>query len=302
MDIFLTGASGYIGGAVAKHLICNGHTVRGLTRTPGAVVTLAAAGIDPVLGDLDDVPLLTREAKRADAVVNTASSDHRGAVETFIGALSGSGKVFIHTSGTSVIGDDAQGQSASGTVFDDIEPFTPGEHPIRRARHAIDTTVVGAAASNIRSIVLCNSLIYGNAFGPRPQTVLVAPLVAQARASGVVRVVGRGINRWSNVHVDDMADLYHRVLTDPAAAGFYFVEGGQDASFREIGEAIARRMGLGPVEPWELEAAATAWGEGFARYALGSNSRVRASRALALGWRPSGPSIGEWIERDMPLS
>lgn len=302
MDIFLTGASGYIGGVVAKRLIRDGHTVRGLTRTTSAVAALAAAGIDTVVGELDDAPLLEREAKRADAVVNTANSDHRGAVETFIGALSGSGKVLIHTSGTSVIGDDAQGQTTSSTVFDDTEPFIPGDHPIRRARHAIDTAVINASEAKIRSVVLCNSLIYGNGTGPRPQTVLVPPLVAQARASGVVRVVGRGINRWSTVHVDDMADLYRHAVTDPAAAGFYFVEGGQDASFREIGEAIARRMGLGPVQSWELEGAATAWGEGFARYALGANSRVRATRAHALGWKPFRPSVTDWIEHDMPLS
>ncbi|SCX31454.1 hypothetical protein [Mycolicibacterium fluoranthenivorans] len=75
--------------------------------------------------------MLAREAERADAVVNTANSDHRGAVETFIGALKGSGKALIHTSGTSVIGDDAQGQSTSSTIFDDTEPFSPGDHPIR---------------------------------------------------------------------------------------------------------------------------------------------------------------------------
>jgi nucleoside-diphosphate-sugar epimerase len=301
MDVFLTGASGYIGGVVAVRLIRDGHTVRGLTRTRGVVDTLAAAGIDPVVGELDDVPLLQREAKRADAVINTANSDHRGAVEAFIGALRGSGKVLIHTSGTSVIGDDAQGRSASSTVFDDVVPFTPGDHPIRRARHAIDTTVVDAGGAGIRSVVLCNSLIYGNGTGPRPQTVLIPPLLAQARTSGVVRVVGHGLNRWSTVHLDDMADLYHLAFTEPAATGFYFVEGGQDASFVEIGEAIARRMGLGPVEPWGLGSAAAAWGEGFARYALGANSRVRATRAHALGWRPSGPSVTDWIEHDMPL-
>ncbi|MEA2787719.1 MAG: hypothetical protein QOG73_125, partial [Acetobacteraceae bacterium] len=197
MDVFLTGASGYIGGVVAVRLIRDGHTVRGLTRTRGVVDTLAAAGIDPVVGELDDVPLLQREAKRADAVINTANSDHRGAVEAFIGALRGSGKVLIHTSGTSVIGDDAQGRSASSTVFDDVVPFTPGDHPIRRARHAIDTTVVDAGGAGIRSVVLCNSLIYGNGTGPRPQTVLIPPLLAQARTSGVVRVVGHGLNRWS---------------------------------------------------------------------------------------------------------
>ncbi|MER8009589.1 NAD-dependent epimerase/dehydratase family protein [Streptomyces sp. NPDC094149] len=47
MDVFLTGASGYIGGAVAQRLIRDKHRVRGLTRTPDVVDALAAAGIEP---------------------------------------------------------------------------------------------------------------------------------------------------------------------------------------------------------------------------------------------------------------
>ncbi|ANZ35767.1 epimerase [Lentzea guizhouensis] len=297
MHVFLTGASGYIGGAVARELVRAGHTVRGLTRTPGVAGTLAAAGIEPVVGDLGDTALLHREAERADAVVNTANSDHRGAVDTFVKALRGSDKVLVHTSGTSVIGDDAQGEPSS-TVFDDAAPFSPGDHPIRRARYDVDRAVLDA---EVRSVVLCNSLIYGNGTGPRPQTVLIPPLVEQARSSGVVRVVGRGLNRWSTVHLDDTADLYLLALTDPAATGFYFVEGGEDVSFAEIGQAIARRLGLGPVQPWDLAAAGAVWGEGFARYALGANSRVRGTRARALGWRPSRPSLTDWLEHDMPL-
>ncbi|MFI5842592.1 hypothetical protein ACIA8K_23075 [Catenuloplanes sp. NPDC051500] len=134
----------------------------------------------------------------------------------------------------------------------------------------------------------------------RPETVLLPPLVAQARTSGVVRVVGPGLNRWSNVHVDDMADLYARALTDPAATGFYFVEGG-DASFGEIGAAIAGRLGLGPVQPWSLDEAARAWGAGLARFALGSNSRVRATRARQLGWTPAHASITTWIRDGMTI-
>jgi uncharacterized protein YbjT (DUF2867 family) len=66
MDVFLTGASGYIGGVVAQHLIREGHTVRGLTRTPSVVDSLAAKGIDPVVGELDDLALLAWEAERAE--------------------------------------------------------------------------------------------------------------------------------------------------------------------------------------------------------------------------------------------
>ncbi|WP_237159854.1 NmrA family NAD(P)-binding protein [Mycolicibacterium austroafricanum] len=62
IDVFLTGARGYIGVAVAKRLIRDGHTVRGLTRTPEVVDALAAIGIVPIIGELDDSALPAREA------------------------------------------------------------------------------------------------------------------------------------------------------------------------------------------------------------------------------------------------
>ena len=300
MKIFLTGAAGYIGGAVAARLVADGHEVRGLVRNPAHEPLLTRAGITPVRGTLDDAGLLTAEATTADAVVDAADSDHRGAAETFLRAMHGTGKPLVHTSGSSIIGDDAQGEHATTAIHDDTGPIVADSHPIRQARFAIDTMLVRAAADGVRTVVLCNSLIYGTGRQPRPDTVLLPPLVDQARAGGVVRVVGQGRNRWSNVHIDDMAALYSRVLADPAAAGFYFVEGGE-ASFGEIGTAIADRLGLGPVQPWSLAEAGRAWGEGFARFALGSNSRVRATRARQLGWTPAHTSIVTWIRDEMKI-
>jgi nucleoside-diphosphate-sugar epimerase len=298
VKIFLTGAAGYIGGAVAARLVADGHEVRGLVRNPAHEPLLSQAGITPVRGDLDDTDLLAAEATNADGVVNAADSDHRGAVETFLRALRGTGQPLVHTSGSSIIGDDAKGDHTTPTVHDDAGRVVADSHPIRQARFAIDTLLVEAAGDGVRTVVLCNSLIYGTGREPRPDTVLLPPLVDQARASGIVRVVGQGHNRWSNVHVDDMAALYARVLTDPAATGFYFVEGGE-ASFGEIGTAIADRLGLGPVQPWSLDEASQAWGAGFARFALGSNSRVRATRARRLGWTPAHTSITTWIRDEM---
>jgi nucleoside-diphosphate-sugar epimerase len=300
MRIFLTGAAGYLGGAVASRLAADGHDVRGLVRNPDHEPLLERAGITPVRGDLDNTDLLTAEATFADGVVNAADSDHRGAVDTFLRALRRTGKTLVHTSGSSIIGDDAQGDYAAQRVFDDADEIIADAHPVRRARHAIDTAVVGAAGHGVRTVVLCNSMIYGTGREPRPDTVLLPPLVAQARASGTVRVVGQGLNRWSNVHIDDVVALYTRVLTDPAASGFYFVESGE-ASFGEIGTAIADRLGLGPVQPWDLGQASVAWGEGFARFALGSNSRVRATRARQIGWIPAHTSIEAWIRDEMKV-
>jgi len=67
--------NGYIGGAVASSLIASGHKVRGLVRDKAKAETVAACGVDAVIGTLDDATLLQAEARAADAVVNTASSD-----------------------------------------------------------------------------------------------------------------------------------------------------------------------------------------------------------------------------------
>jgi nucleoside-diphosphate-sugar epimerase len=299
MTIFLTGASGYIGGAIALRLMRDGHRIRGLVRSPEKAARLQALGIEPVPGDLSDLALLAREAKAADAVVNAASSDDRPAVEAVLDALAGSGKPFLHTSGTSVVADDARGEWASDRIYDEDTPVEPV--PGKAARVAIDRLIVDAARRGVRSMVLCNSLIYGTGPGLHADSVQIPTLVAAARKSGVVRHIGRGLNIWSNVHVDDMADLYALALARAPAGAFTYVENGE-ASFAEAAAAIARRLGLGAPQPWPVDDAIAALGFGHAVYSLGSNSRVRGKRARAeLGWTPKRDSLIDWIETAMPV-
>ena len=87
MKIFVTGASGYIGGSVAAALTKAGHSVRGLVRSQERASAVRERGIEPVIGTLGDAPLLARMAGEADAVINTANSDDRGAVEAMLPAL-----------------------------------------------------------------------------------------------------------------------------------------------------------------------------------------------------------------------
>ncbi len=297
MQLFLTGASGFIGGSLAHSLKARGHALRGLVRDPAKADRLAALGIEPVLGSLDDSALLTAEARRADAVINAASSDHAGCVNALLEGLRGSGKPLLHTSGSSVIGDDVRGDVLSDKVFDEDTPFIV--EPEKRARHAVDNSVL--QGDGLRGIVLCNTMIYGTGTGLSPDSVQIPPLVAQARKSGVVRIVGKGINRWSNVHIEDVVSLYLLALERAPAGAFYFVENGE-ASYAEIGAAIAERLHLGPVQSWTVEEASREWGEGHARYSFGSNSRVRGKRARReLGWAPRHDSVTAWIRDEMPL-
>jgi nucleoside-diphosphate-sugar epimerase len=299
MNVFVTGATGYIGGTVAVRLSETGHQVRGLARNKEKADQLATLGIEPVFGELDDSDLLVREARRADAVIDAASADHAPSVHAFIEALAGTGKALLHTSGSSVIGDDARGDRASEAIFDEDTPFVVA--PAKLPRREIDLAVLGASTASVRSVVICPSLIYGVGRGPNPHSVQVPFLVENARKQGVVQIVGRGVNRWSNVHIDDVAELFLLALADAPAGAFYFAENGE-TSFGEIGAAIANRLGFGPVQSLPAEQAAQAWGKTKAFYSFGSNSRVRAKRALTeLGWTPRHESVLAWIESEMPL-
>lgn len=297
--LFLTGASGYIGGSVALALQAAGHAVRGLTRTAESAQRLAALDIEPVVGTLDDAQLLAREAAMADGVIHTASADHAGAVDALLTALVGSGKPLLHTSGSSVVGDDVRGQHKSERIFDDEHELLVA--PAKQARRNIDLRVLGAAAQGVRACVICPSLIYGRGHGLNPHSVQLPFMASNAVQRGMVEIVGTGANVWSNVHIDDVVSLYLLALAKAPAGAFYFAENGE-ASFAELGAALARRLGLPGVTSVPADVAAQRWGEPRAWFSLGSNSRVRARRARReLGWQPVHTSVLDWIAREMPV-
>jgi nucleoside-diphosphate-sugar epimerase len=296
MKIFLTGASGYIGGTVALRLVAAGHQVRGLCRSRDKAEPLRSLDIEPVLGNLDDNELLAREAEAADGVCNIASSDHRACVEALILAMKGSGKVLIHTSGSSVIGDDARGNASTEKIFSDFDELIVA--PAKQARREIDLMVLNARG--LRSMVICPSLIYGLGAGLNQDSIQIPTLVRRAKEAGAVKVIGNGRNRWSNIHIDDLADLYALALEQGLAGSFYFAENGEN-SFVELGQAIAERLKLGAVQSIDADLTAESWGQASAYFTFGSNSRVRGERARAeLGWRPRRESALRWIATQLP--
>lgn len=292
MRIFVTGASGFIGGSVAASLARDGATVTGLVRDPAKAALLRPFGITPVIGTLDDHELLAHEARTADAVVNAASSDHRGAADALVAALSGSGKVLLHTSGSSIVADEANGEPTAN-IFDENNLPTP--EPDKEARVALDKAIL--AAPGMRGIVLCNTLIYGDALGPVAHSVQLPRLVDEALESGTAHYIGQGLNMWSNVSIEDVVSLYALALRSFAAGTFAFVENGEN-TFREMAQAIASAHGLAGPESMTIEDAVARWGREPAVFALGSNSRVRADFARSLGWAPTHTSPLDWIARE----
>jgi len=296
MNVFITGAAGFIGGSIATGLVKAGHNVTGLVRSAEQAEEMTALGITPVIGTLDDSALLTEQAKKAEAVINAASSDHRGAVETLLAALRGSNKTFLHTSGSSIVGDASGGKSSDVIYYEDNLPEPTVD---KAARVAIDNLILAAAQDGVNSAVICNTLIYGHSLGVKRDSVQLPRLLKQARKSGMVRHVGTGQNIWSNVHIEDVVALYLLALEKNVPGTFYFVESGE-AAFVDMTAAIAEALKLGKPQDWPLADAEAEWGYEMANYGLGSNSRVRGKHARELlGWAPKRTSVVEWIRNEM---
>jgi nucleoside-diphosphate-sugar epimerase len=289
MRLFVTGASGFIGGSFAAEAVRRGHQVRGLIRSTEKAAACEAFGIVPVHGTLADHDLLADEASTADAVINAASSDDRDAVDVLLKALAGSEKALLHTSGSSIVADDANGEP-SEAVFDEDHLPTPTAD--KAARVALDQAVL--SAPGVRSVILCNALVFGDALGPKARSVQLPLLIDQARESGRAQYIGRGLNRWSTVHIADVVDLYLLALDKAPARTFVFVESGE-AAFRDMAQAIADALELGDPVSMTIEAAKARWGRSRALYSLASNSRVRSVRTRAWDWSPRHVSVIQWI-------
>ena len=277
-------------------LIAARHEVVGLVRPEKQSLedALKAKGIKPVFGSLDDNALLTDMANETDAVINAANVDHRGSTETFLSALNGTNKPYIQTSGSGITADMAGGEPTAA-IYEDDDVIIP--LPVRAARIAINNYVLAAAANGIRTAVIAPPMIYGQGTGMNPNSIQVPAMIKVAKKSGVAKYVGRGENRWSNVHVEDLADLYLAVLERGKAGAFYYAENGEN-SLREVAMTISRMLGYGNrAESLTVPQAIMEYGELMTNLSFGSNSRVRARRAHEeLGWFGKRASLLDDIE------
>lgn len=73
MNFLVTGATGFVGGAVARHLLASGHSVRALIRAGHDPSKIAAMGMEPTAGDLLDKASLERAVAGMDGVFHVAA-------------------------------------------------------------------------------------------------------------------------------------------------------------------------------------------------------------------------------------
>src|SRR5277367_3062144 len=157
MVIFLTGATGYIGSAVADALHKAGHSVIGLARSDEAAGRLHLKRIAAHHGDLASVASLASAAAAADGVIHAGTTNNgavdREAVRAMLEAVAGSGKPFLYTSGIWVMG------ATNGQAVDETSPLRPS--PMIEWRAGVEQLVLDSATQNVRSIVIRPAVVYG---------------------------------------------------------------------------------------------------------------------------------------------
>lgn len=262
MRIFLTGATGYIGGAVAAALRNNGHEVAALVRPDADSKRLRDLGVVLVAGDLAALPSLRDRLDGFDAFVHTAQAKQntveadRAAVDTF----TSSGRFFVYTSGVWVLGNTNDAHEGS--------PVNPLQLVAWRPPH--EELVVGAGGAVIRP---------GCVYGGRQS--LLAGWFASAQQNQPLQIVGDGKNRWAMVHVTELADLYVRVLEQQANGMLHGIDD-SDATLDEMARAIAPN---GTIEHVPLEAAREKLGAFADALAVDQHISSEATRHMT-GWNP----------------
>jgi nucleoside-diphosphate-sugar epimerase len=289
MQVFVTGATGFIGSRIVPELIRGGHKVLGLTRSDEGAQSLAAAGAQVQRGDLEDLESLRTGAAASDAVLHVAfrrfqhfqhdwtrfaencESDKR-AIEAIGAVLEGSSRAFIVTSGVGV----AQGRAAT----EDDPPIPPSATYPR----ASEATAISLVARGVRASVMRLPQVHDTV-----KQGLITPLVAIARARGVSAYVGDGQNRWPAVHVVDAARLYRLALEEGTAGARYHAVAEEGVALKDIATAIGHGLNV-PVISISPEQAQEHFG--FLGFFVGLDAQTSSAQTRSkLGWSPSGPEL-----------
>ncbi len=261
MRIFVTGASGFVGGAAAQAFGSSEHTVWAMSRSAASDLVIAERGATPVRCDLENVT--AEHIGDAEAVVHCAAFvEQWGPVEAWkrfnvdgtarmLNAARDAGaKRFIHISTESVLW---RGQHLRGA--DETYPRAPkSPYPYSWTKARAEELVENANAADFQTIILRPRFIWG------PGDTTLLPVIEHMAKSGQWQWIDNGKAKTSTTHIANLVHAIELALTKGTGGQVYFILDDGTRTMKEIISAIAATRGIAlpdkSVPSWAADALA----------------------------------------------
>jgi nucleoside-diphosphate-sugar epimerase len=304
---FVTGGSGFIGGALIRRLVGDGWTVKALARSDRSAQAVEAAGADVARGDLDDVAAMAAGAAGADVFHHAAAKVEdfgdpadfeRVTVQGTANALAAAREArvprFVH------VGTEAALMAGQALVNVDestpLRPDSPSPYPWSKAK--AEKAVRDANGDGLETVVVRPRFVWGHG-----DTTLL-PRIVQMTRKGQFAWIGGGHHLTATTHIDNTVEGLVLAAERGKPGGVYFVTDGAPVVFREFVSLMIRTQGVEPSTrsvPLPVARAVAAAAEGawrllgrkdnppltrFAVWASGLECTINDSRAREeLGYR-----------------
>jgi dihydroflavonol-4-reductase len=248
--VLVTGASGFVGSAVARKLVERGFAVRALVRKASPTAHLADLGLEFVQGDLRDAASV-REAMRGVRHLFHVAADYRlwardpeeiirnntVATRTVMEAAREAGvERIVYTSSVATLKCRRQGAPSDESMpLDEAQAIGAYKRSKVKAERLVETMV----REGLPAIIVNPSTPIG------PCDVKPTPtgrIIVEAAAGRMPAFVDTGLNM---AHVDDVAEG-HLLAFEKGRIGERYILGGQNASLSEILATVAREVGRKP--------------------------------------------------------
>ena len=234
---FVTGGSGFVGGALIERLRREGWDVRALARSDSSAERVRERGAEPVRGDLDDVAAMSAGAEGCEVAFHSAAKvedwgdpdDFRrvnvGGTQRVVEACRAAGvRRLVH------VGTEAALMAGEPLVHvNEDAPLRPDSPALYSSSKAAAELVAREAnGSGLETVVVRPRFVWG-----RGDTTLLPRLVEMVR-SGRFRWIGGGRQLTDTTHLDNTVEGLWLAATRGRAGGVYFVTDGEPVVFRDF--------------------------------------------------------------------
>ena len=246
---FVTGGSGFIGGALVRRLVADGWTVRALARSDASADLVREHGAEPVRGELDDTASMAAGAAGCEVAFHLAAhlgdwgareDFERGNVQGTRNALAAARQAgvrrFVHvgTEAALLVGDPlVEVDERAPLRFD-----SPALYSSTKAR--AEQAVIEANRNGLETVVVRPRFVWG-----RGDTTLL-PVMAEMVRTGRFAWVGGGRHRTSTTHVDNAVEGLVLGAAARAPGRVYFVTDGEPVVFRDFVTRLIETQGVTP--------------------------------------------------------